>query len=299
MSPSVLSPTISLTLTPESTVIIYPTQTVDGTSALPTPAKVITLPDPLGYTWRLVVSGVERPVGFVDAGDGSGRYFIVEQSGVIRIFQEGGIRPQPFLDIRERVGDLGNEQGLLGLAFHPNYTENGLFFVNYTNIDGDTIIAQYSVSEDDPNRANAESEKQLLHIQQPYGNHNGGSVVFGPEGYLYLGLGDGGSAGDPHGNAQSWSTPLGKILRIDVDNGEPYAIPPDNPFAGEPNPGAGLAEIWAYGLRNPWRFSFDRATGDIIIADVGQNNWEEIDYYPIGASPGPNFGWDYREGAHP
>lgn len=229
----------------------------------------------------------------VDAGDGSSRLFIVEQAGVIRIFQNGELLAQPFLDIRQRVGSRGNEQGLLGLAFHPAYAENGFFYVNYTDQNGDTVIARFSVTPEDMNRANAQSEKLLLKVDQPYANHNGGAVVFGPDGYLYLGLGDGGSGGDPQGNAQSLRTHLGKILRLDVDGGDPYAIPAGN-MTGE-----ALPEIWAYGLRNPWRFSFDRHNGDLYIADVGQNAWEEVNFLAAGSPAGANFGWDYREGLHP
>jgi glucose/arabinose dehydrogenase len=227
-------------------------------------------------------------VGIAHAGDGSGRLFILEQAGVIRILQGRELIAEPFLDIRDRVGSGGNEQGLLGLAFHPRYTENGYFYVNYTDLNGDTVIARFSATGD-PNRADPASEARLLQISQPYANHNGGVLAFGPDGYLYIGTGDGGSGGDPLGNGQSLDTLLGKILRIDVDGGEPYAIPEGNL----------KAEIWAYGLRNPWRFSFDRLTGDLYIGDVGQNAWEEIDFLPAGSPSGANFGWNYREGAHP
>jgi glucose/arabinose dehydrogenase len=233
-------------------------------------------------------------VAIVDPGDNSGRLFIVEQPGVIRIYQAGRLLSEPFLDIRQQVGSRGNEQGLLGLAFHPAYAQNGLFYVNYTDLNGDTVVARFAVSSQDADRADAGSEQQLLFVRQPYPNHNGGSVVFGPDGYLYLGLGDGGSGGDPQGSGQSLDTPLGKILRIDVDSGSPYAIPAGNPFSAPQAP-----EIWAYGLRNPWRFSFDRLTGDLYVADVGQNQWEEVNYLPAGSPPGANFGWNYREGLHP
>jgi glucose/arabinose dehydrogenase len=260
----------------------------------PTPEEVSTLPDPSIYNWQSVADGLERPVGLFNAGDGSGRLFVLEQPGTIRIIKEGEVLPTPFLDIVDRVGSGGSEQGLLGLAFHPNYAENGHFYVNYTDRNGNTVIARFSVS-DNPDQADPASEVQLLGVEQPFGNHNGGMLAFGPDGYLYLGLGDGGSAGDPFGNAQSLSTLLGKILRIDVDDGDPYAIPPDNPFAS----GGGRPEIWAYGLRNPWRFSFDLLTNDLYIGDVGQNQWEEIDFLPAGSPGGANFGWNYREGAHP
>jgi glucose/arabinose dehydrogenase len=200
----------------------------------------------------------------------------------------------PFLDISNRVGSNTSERGLLGLAFHPKYKETGYFYVNYTDNNGNTVISRFKVTSD-LNIADPASEKKLLGVQQPFPNHNGGSVVFGPDGYLYLGLGDGGSQGDPHGNGQSTKTLLGKILRIDIDHGDPYAIPADNPFAS----GGGNAEIWAYGLRNPWRFSFDPATGDLYIGDVGQDIWEEIDYLPAGSPGGANFGWNAMEGKHP
>jgi glucose/arabinose dehydrogenase len=178
---------------------------------------------------------------------------------------------------------------LLGLVFHPNYPENGLFFVNYTDRSGDTVIARYRVTGD-PNVADPSSETVLLRADQPYGNHNGGGLAFGPDGYLYIGLGDGGSGGDPFGNGQKLDTFLGKILRLDVDSAEPYAIPADNPFENE---------IWAYGLRNPWRISFDSLTSDLYIGDVGQNQWEEIDFVAAGTPGGMNFGWNYLEGTHP
>jgi glucose/arabinose dehydrogenase len=266
----------------------------------PMPTTVTAFPDPQSVTWKQVADGLNRPVALADPGDGSGRLFVLEQPGIIRIIQNGAVLPTPFLDIQERVGSKGNEQGLLGIAFHPHFAQNGFFFVNYTDLNGNTHIVRFSVSQSDPNQADPNSEKQLLFVDQPFQNHNGGSVVFGPDGYLYLGLGDGGSQGDPHGNAQSTRTYLGKILRIDVDKGDPYAIPADNPFATNGSkPGGGLLEIWAYGLRNPWRFSFDRLTNELYIADVGQDTWEEIDYLPAGIPGGENFGWNYREGMHP
>jgi glucose/arabinose dehydrogenase len=209
------------------------------------------------------------------------------------VLAEGNLLEQPFLDIRARVNDGGNEQGLLGLAFHPRYAENGWFYVNYTDAKGDTVVARFHANPLE-NVAEADSEEILLRIEQPYANHNGGGLAFGPDGYLYVGTGDGGSAGDPQGNAQRLDTRLGKLLRIDVDGVAPYAVPADNPFAA----GGGLPEIWAYGLRNPWRFSFDRLNGDLYIGDVGQARWEEIDVLPAGAPGGANFGWNIREGLH-
>ena len=219
-----------------------------------------------------VITGLSSPVGITHAGDGSGRLFIVLQGGRIVIFDGVKILSSPFLDITSVVSS-GGERGLLGLAFHPNYVGNGSFYVNYTNTAGDTVIARYSVSAN-PNQADPTSADILLTIPQPFSNHNGGQLHFGPDGYLYIGIGDGGSGGDPQNNGQHLGTLLGKILRIDVDKGPPYAIPPDNPFFG-PGDGA-LDEIWAWGLRNPWRFSFDRLTGDMFIGDVGQNSWEEV-----------------------
>jgi glucose/arabinose dehydrogenase len=236
-----------------------------------------------------VAAGFLRPVDIQHAGDGSGRLFVVEQAGRILILKNGRTLPTPFLNIIDEVGSSGNEQGLLGLAFHPRYAENGLFFVNYTDHSGNTVIARFHVSAD-PDVADPASETPLLHVNQPFPNHNGGVLTFGPDGYLYAGLGDGGSGGDPLGNGQKTDTLLGKILRLDVDSGEPYAIPNGNPFGNE---------IWAYGLRNPWRISFDRKTGDLWIGDVGQGTWEEIDILPAGSPGGANFGWNLMEGTHP
>lgn len=265
-----------------------------GSAAIPTDTAQ-TFPDPAAFSWAKIVDGLNRPLYLASPNDGTGRLFVLEQPGVIRVVDQSALLPEPFLDIRSRVGSQGNEQGLLGLAFHPDYGKNGYFYINYTNKNGDTVIARYSVSKDNPNQADPNSEKVLLTQDQPFPNHNGGSMVFGPDGYLYMGLGDGGSGGDPHGNGQSVNTLLGKLLRIDVNGGDPYGIPKDNPFAN----GGGKPEIWAYGLRNPWRFSFDRLTGDIYIADVGQNQWEEVDYLPAGSPGGANFGWNLREAAHP
>jgi glucose/arabinose dehydrogenase len=275
-------PSISPTTIPTETSV--PTATEPAATA--TPSRATTFPDANAYQWQQLVSGLVRPVDLQP--DGSGQLFIVEKVGRIRIFQDGQVLGQPFLDISERVGSRGNEQGLLGLVFHPQYAQNGRFFVNYTDNNGDTVIARYQVSSD-PNLADPASEVKLLGIDQPFANHNGGVLTFGPDGYLYAGLGDGGAAGDPLGNAQKTDVLLGKILRIDVDSAEPYAVPSDNPFGNE---------VWAYGLRNPWRMSFDKQTGDLYIGDVGQGAWEEIDYLPTGSPGGINFGWDLREGAH-
>ena len=270
---------------PDLPVLIPPTA-IPNTVAPPPPVDTSTFPNPENYTWELIASNLDRPVDMQP--DGSGRLFVVEKIGHIHIIENGQLIQTPFLNIDDRVNDSSNEMGLLGLAFHPNYTQNGYFYVNYTGSGGDTFISRFQVS-DDPNLANPSSEVNLLRINQPYSNHNGGTLQFGPDGFLYAGLGDGGAAGDPMGNGQSLGTLLGKILRLDVDSAEPYLVPADNPFGNE---------IWAFGLRNPWRISFDSLTGDLYIGDVGQNQWEEIDYLPSGFPGGTNFGWDLREGAH-
>jgi glucose/arabinose dehydrogenase len=286
-TPTSATPTVS----PETETSPAPTTVPATETSKPvtdTPASTTTFPDPNAYTWQpLDIPSLQRPVNL--QADGSGRLFVIEKPGRIRIIENNQLLETPFLVITDRVGSNCNEQGLLGLAFHPRYQENGRFFVNYTDTSGgDTVIARFQVSSD-PNVADPNSEVQLLGIDQPFPNHNGGVLAFGPDGYLYAGLGDGGSQGDPNGNAQNTSVLLGKILRIDVDSAEPYAIPSDNPFGNE---------VWAYGFRNPWRFSFDRTTGDLYIGDVGQNQWEEIDFLPAGSPGGANFGWDHREGAH-
>ena len=242
---------------------------------------------------RPVVEGLDRPVVVAHAGDGSGRLFIAQQGGEILVFDGTRLLPVPFLDLSSSVSS-GSEQGLLGLAFHPNYETNGLFYVNLTDAAGDTQILRFTVSAD-ANVADPGSVVPLLSVDQPFANHNGGQLVFGPDGKLWIGLGDGGSAGDPGNRAQSGSTLLGKILRIDVDQGVPYGIPLDNPFVADP---AVRDEIWALGLRNPWRFSFDRLTGDLFIADVGQNAWEEVSFEPVTSGGGRNYGWRRMEGAH-
>jgi len=256
-------------------------------------SEVVRFPDPAGYGWELVVDGLTSPIGLEHAQDGSGRLFVVEQPGLIRIIQDGSLAPTPFLDIRSRVGSSGSEQGLLGLAFHPRYSENGYFFVNYTDRSGDTVIARYRVSAD-ASLADPTTEIRLLEVNQPYANHNGGDLAFGSDGFLYISLGDGGSGGDPRNYGQSLDTLLGKILRIEVGEAESYSIPADNPFVED----GGRPEIWAYGLRNPWRFSFDRLSGDLFIADVGQNSWEEVNFQPAGSPGGQNYGWKIIEGFH-
>lgn len=246
-------------------------------------------------TLELFASGLSAPVDIAHAGDE--RIFIVEKAGRIRIVSpDGSVRNTPFLDIDARVNSSASERGLLGLAFHPDYASNGYFFVNYTNNSGDTRISRFSRDAADPNRADPNSEKILLTVDQPLANHNGGDLAFGPDGYLYIGLGDGGGAGDPNNFSQTTSSLLGKMLRIDVNTTDatPYAIPGSNPFVNNPNV---RDEIWNTGLRNPWRFSFDRETGDLWIADVGQNQWEEINFQAAGGAGGENYGWRCYEGA--
>ncbi|HUG35059.1 MAG TPA: PQQ-dependent sugar dehydrogenase [Anaerolineales bacterium] len=273
-------------VTQTSPPLTQPPSTPSPTSIPPTDALpgASTFPDADAYSWESIASGLVRPVDLQP--DGSGRLFIVEKPGHIHIFQNGQLVTEPYLNIEDRVNDFSNEMGLLGLALHPDFAQNGYFYVNYTGEGGDTFLSRFTSSG---TFADPASEVILLRVNQPYPNHNGGTLNFGPDGYLYAGLGDGGLAGDPHGNGQSLETLLGKILRIDVDSAEPYAIPADNPFGNE---------IWAYGLRNPWRISFDFTTGDLYIGDVGQGQWEEIDLIPGGSAGGQNFGWDYREGAH-
>lgn len=252
-------------------------------------------PERVGLTLNPVVGGLSDPLAVTHAGDGSGRLFVAEQGGRIRIVRDGTLVDEPLLDISERIS-AGGERGLLGLAFPPDSTD-ARFFVNYTDPNGDTRISSFTVDPANPDRADPASEVRLVSIGQPYGNHNGGALAFGPEGFLYIATGDGGSGGDPHGNGQSLETLLGKILRIDVNQpvgNRAYAIPSDNPFAGQ---AGALPEIFVFGMRNPWRMSFDRATGDLWIGDVGQGAWEEIDVVRAGTS-GQNFGWNRMEGSH-
>jgi len=242
------------------------------------------------------VSGLASPIGMEIPNDGTGRLFVLEQGGRIRIIQNGVLVATPFLDITSNL-ESGGEKGLLGLAFHPNFSSNRRFFVYYTrrlSLQLQSVFSEYAVSSSNPNQADASSERILLVVNQPFDNHNGGQLAFGRDGFLYIGLGDGGSEGDPQGNGQNLQTPLGKILRIDVDGafapGKQYAIPADNPFT----PPSGLPEIWAYGLRNPWRFSFDRLTGKLFVGDVGQDSFEEVDIITKAG----NFGWNKMEASH-
>ncbi len=239
----------------------------------------------------------KMPVWLEPSPDGSGRLFVVEQKGKIRVFKNSpsAQKAPVFLDIRKKVRTSDGEEGLLGMAFHPSYATNGYFYVYYIASNPHReVLSRFKVSATNPNKADPKSEKVLLEIPKVYGNHNGCTLLFGPDGYLYFGLGDGGSGGDPDNNGQNLGSLWGKIMRIDVDHqdaGLPYAIPKDNPFAGKPG---ACGEVWAYGIRNPWRMSFDRKTGELWVGDVGQDKWEEIDIVRKGG----NYGWSIREGAH-
>jgi glucose/arabinose dehydrogenase len=236
-----------------------------------------------------VVDGLSQPVRLVSP-PGDLRLFVVEQAGLVKVFTHDGVSLGVFLDVTA-LTDANEEQGLLGIAFPPDYQTRGRFYIHYTNLAGDTRVARYQVTTD-PDRANPASAEIILPLDQPYPNHNGGHLEFGPDGMLYIGLGDGGSSGDPQGRAQNPQTLLGKMLRIDVSPTTGYAIPPDNPFVGR----APLDEIWHLGVRNPWTYAFDTATGDLYIADVGQDRVEEVDVQPAGHG-GLNFGWDITEGS--
>jgi glucose/arabinose dehydrogenase len=269
---------------------------------------VVTMRDglPTSDSFQLVpiVNDLTRPLYVTHAGDDSGRLFIVEQTGYIKVYDPSAGTIGIFLDINAIItwdarGTGGyTERGLLGLAFHPNYAENGQFFINYTDVNGGTVVARYTVSADDPNVADPNSAEIIFTILQPFPNHNGGHMAFADDGYLYISIGDGGSANDPLAAGQNPNTLLGTIVRLDVDS-EPqgdfgYAIPADNPFVDN---GMGAPEVWAYGLRNAWRFSFDRATNDMYVGDVGQNQWEEINFQPAGEG-GLNYGWNAFEASY-
>ena len=260
----------------------------DGTSG-----SSVSPPPPVDsdYEAEQILTGLSAPVDLQAPPGDTARIFIVEQTGRIRIARNGVLDPRPFLDVSALVSQ-GGEQGLLGLAFHPQYATNGRFFVHYTDVSGNTRLAGYHVSSD-PDSANP-AATPILSVTQPFANHNGGQIAFGPDGFLYMALGDGGSGGDPQGNGQSLATLLGKILRLDVNGASPYATPATNPFTSQ---GGKRGEIWSYGLRNPWRFSFDFATGAMWIGDVGQGAWEEIDVEPA-ATGGRNYGWNRMEGNH-
>jgi glucose/arabinose dehydrogenase len=273
------------------------TATASTLPATPSPsAEAAFDPAKVQLDLRRVVAGLDQPLGIVNAGDGSGRLFIVEQPGIVRIVKAGVLQTTPFLDVSSLVSCC-NERGLLGLAFAPGFGSTTRdFYVNYTDKNGDTNVARGTTNAAGQ-RADASSLKTILKVKQPYPNHNGGNIVFGPDGMLYIGMGDGGSANDPQGNGQSLSTLLGKMLRIDVTTAPTgnatYVIPADNPFVGQ----AARPEIWSYGLRNPWRWSFDRTLGTLWIGDVGQDRYEEVDRAASGGR-GINFGWNIMEARH-
>lgn len=283
-------PTVALptsTPAPTATPSPLPTNTPSGFDPARTPLKLET-----------VIEGLTRPTYLTNAGDGSGRIFVLEKPGRIRIFRNGALIAQPFLDITDRVGSTSNEQGLLGMAFSPSFASNGRFYVNYTNADGDTVISRFTLGGQ-ANQADPASETIVLTIDQPAPNHNGGMITFGPDGMLWIGMGDGGGQGDTYHNGQNPDTLLGKILRIDVESATPYTIPEDNPWVSKTWNGADVRdEVWALGLRNPWRFSFDPENGDLWIADVGQNQFEEVNLTLAGSLGGFNFGWPIMEGLH-
>jgi len=263
------------------------------------------LPDGSQYVWTEIANGFDNPLFMTNARDGSNRLFVGEQTGYILVVENGEILFDPFLDVSNLLSDdvfQGgySERGLLGLAFHPDYANNGLFYVSHTDLAGNNVIAQYNVSADDPNLATPDSRVTIMTIAQPHYDHNGGNIAFGNDGYLYIGIGDGGSLGDdPGASAQNLTLHLGKLLRIDInirDSDHAYTIPSDNPFINTPD---AQPEIWAYGLRNPWRFTFDRLTGDLFLGDVGQADYEEIDFQAAGTPGGQNYGWYWMEGMHP
>src|SRR5215213_136170 len=266
-------------------------------SARQSPARAETVLNPANLSFTEVDRGLTQPVFMTHAGDGSGRFFVVQRAGQIRILKNGSLLSTPFLDIDPLVNSSGSEQGLLALAFHPNYASNGLFYTVHTIANGSLVLSRFTRSAGSPDLANANSQATLLTIPHPNNeNHNGGTLAFGPDGYLYWSTGDGGGGGDVPNNAQNLTVLLGKILRLDVNSGSPYGIPPGNPFFNNTNASI-RKEIWAYGSRNPWKFSFDSQTGDLFIGDVGQGRREEIDVQPAASPGGENYGWRVMEGS--
>jgi glucose/arabinose dehydrogenase len=298
--PPTSTPTVAPTsvpaasLAPTEPTLPAPTQTAAPTPTdTPVPSATVP-PSPPAIVLEPVLGGFERPVYVTHAGN-SAQLFVVEKVGRIRLVENGQLLATPVLDITDRVGSGGSEQGLLSVAFPADYPTRLAFYVNYTDRNGHTVVARYRGREGDPHLADPGSEQVLLRIEQPAANHNGGQLQFGADGYLYVGMGDGGQAGDPWGNAQNPGVLLGKLLRLRVTDTETYMVPSDNPFVGQ---STYRPEIWALGLRNPWRFSFDRATGDLYVADVGQNRYEEVNWQPAGSAGGENYGWDVMEGRH-
>ncbi len=266
-----------------------PTADDDDSTDEPDPCDGIEAVSGTDVELDLIGAGLDRPVDIANAGDGSNRLFVVEQRGTVQEFRPDDNQPRTWFDINDRVvnpGGMGDERGLLSMDFHPDFANNGKFYVHYNDSSGDTTISEFTAGDDG---GDASTERVLLNIDQPASNHNGGSVQFGPDGYLYIGLGDGGAADDAYGNGQNPNTLLAKILRIDVDNGSPYDIPSDNPFLADEV----VDEAYMWGMRNPWKFSFDRGTGQLWVADVGQNQTEEIDVGLAGA----NYGWPNKEGS--
>ena len=290
------TPSLATTPSIASTVPDAPSPTPTAPPAALTAAPTTMPWNPPPLALARIVTGLQRPLWVGGAGDGSGRLFVVEQAGTIRVIRDGRLVARPYLDIRGLVSS-GGERGLLGLAFAPTYARDGRFYVDATDPDGNTFIAEFRAPDPAADTADPASERVILRITQPFANHNGGGIIARADGTLWIGTGDGGSAGDPLGNGQRLSTLLGKLLRIDpqANQGLPYAVPPDNPFVDR---AGARSEIWAFGLRNPWRFSFDRATGDLWIGDVGQDRWEEVDRVRAGDPGGSNFGWNVMEGDH-
>jgi len=294
--PGILNTATSSNTEPISTptvVAVIPTPTPEPTPIVLThnaPANSTT------YQWTPIADNLDNSLYITHAGDN--RLFALEQTGNILVIEDGQILPDPFLEISDLLPDAVfqggySEQGLLGLAFPPDYQQTGLFYISYTDVNGHSILARYTVSTEDPNLANPDSALEVLKVEQPFPDHNGGNINFGPDGYLYMGFGDGGNVNEPNTRSLDSNLLLGKMIRIDVST-QPYTIPSDNPFI---NDSAYRPEIWSMGLRNPWRFSFDRATGDLYIGEVGQWEWEEIDFQPVGVG-GQNYGWSAYEGRH-
>lgn len=300
----------------EHTALVSPSQVFSGAAVQPGASLPVSVPLALVK----VADGLSDPINVVSPRDGSGRLFVVQRNGIIRIVtQDGQVAEEPFLDLSDRTLTAFLEQGMYDVEFHPDFAENGRFFVHFAEIlrNGDSMIVEYHASADNPDRADPDTARVIMQIDQPWANHNGGELAFGPDGYLYIGSGDGGWEGDPLEAGQDLGTLLGKLLRIDVDveDGRPYAIPEDNPFASAQSPQLvqlfGITElefsqihtqarpeIWAYGLRNPWKFQFDSQTGDLYLPDVGQNHWEEINFQPADSPGGENYGWDFLMGTH-